>query len=849
MPKAMYTQWMALLARQKERAIDNEVRPSTRMPLRGNRKRGYLMAAYEGRSVDGIPTKSAIAVAVSVALTGHGGEAQAQDRDSKESRGIEEITVTARKREESLQDIPASIQALTGADMKRQGLNNLEDIVRFLPNVSAVGTTAGENKVIFRGVSDNPGAFIAASSAAVYLDEQPLTQFAVNPEPRMVDMERVEALAGPQGTLYGDSSQSGTLRFITNKPNPTEFEANVDVMTRFGSDSAASYDVSGMVNIPLMQDKFALRLVGFSATDGGFIDNVLGVSPQLGTVDNADVVEEDFNDVDVQGGRISAKWFVNDEWSVTGAYLYQKTESAGRNTYDPTVGDLQTVKFFKDKRDDKWQQLSLTVEGRIGSFDIVSNTGYFERDTFYVDERTTYAAYFNYNFCVYAQFAGYCWSGQTFYDQDTVGFSTNDQENTRFTQEFRLTQSGDNYRFIAGVFYEEKTEDWDFLSLTPDFENTLGFYYFTGILGYTASGGAPAWWRSADSTDWKQWAVFTNLNYDFSDSFSAEVGLRYFDQEMDRRYLVDKAFISAPGVWPDVVSPTGGNQDIVPKVTLTYKFDDEKLLYALYSEGWRAGGANRNRTPFTFFPVSYDPDLLKNFEVGVKTRWLDNRLQVNATAYFGQWENYQIEAVDPSFKPCEAGQDPIVDLCDQPFQVMVANVGDAEQQGLELEVRAAPSEGFDLGMSLGYVDAKTTNAFIVSDLDVLVPKGSRLPNVPEWKANGYVQYTWPFNATMDMYVRGQVSWQDESRNQLEDFTPEPLVQARGTYIQPSYSIADLKVGVANDTWTLEAFVNNLSDERAVLYEDDQFFDAFWGGRRVTTNRPREFGVRFSYNWD
>ena len=803
------------------------------------------MAAYESVNLDGIPTKSALAVAVSMALTGHAGEAQAQDQGADRAGGIEEITVTARKREESLQDISASIQALTGADMKRQGLNNLEDVVRFLPNVSALGTTAGENKIIFRGVSDNPGAFIAASSSAVYLDEQPLTQFAVNPEPRMVDMQRVEALAGPQGTLYGDSSQSGTLRFITNKPNPTEFEANVDVMTRFGEDSAPSYDISGMVNLPLMDERFALRLVGFSARDGGFIDNVLGVSPQLGTIDNSSVVKDDFNDVEIQGGRIAAKWFVNDEWSVNAAYLYQKTESKGRNTYDPTVGDLKTVKFYEDKRDDKWQQLSLTVEGRIGSFDLVSNTGYFERETFYVDERTTYAAYFNYNFCVYAQFAGYCWSGQTLYDQDTIGFSTNDQENTRFTQEFRLTKSGDNYRFIAGAFYEEKTEDWNFLSLTPDFENTLGFYYFTGILGYAASGGAPAWWRSADSTEWSQWAVFANLNYDFSEDFSAELGLRYFDQEMDRTYLVDKAFISAPGVWPDTVTPKGGNQDVVPKLTFTYKFDDEKLLYALYSEGWRAGGANRNRTPFTVFPVSYDPDLLKNFEIGAKTRWLDNRLQLNATVFFGKWENYQIEAVDPSFSPCAPGEDPVIDLCDQPFQVMVANVGDAEQTGVELEMRAAPSEGLDIGMSLAWVDAKTSEVFEVT---TSVPKGTRLPNVPEWKANGYAQFTWPVD-TADIYVRGQISWQDESRNQIEDFEAEPLVSARGTYIQPSYSITDFKVGVANEFWTLEAFANNVFDERAVLYDDDLFFDAFWGGRRVTVNRPREFGVRFSYSWN
>ncbi len=805
------------------------------------------MAATETAYVNGIPVKSAIAVAVSMAVAGHAEDAKAQEDSGADFGGIEEITVTARKREESLQDVSASVQALTGADIKRQGLVNLEDVVRFLPNVSSLGTTAGEQKVIFRGVSDNPGAFIAASSAAVYLDEQPLTQFAVNPDPRLVDMERVEALAGPQGTLYGDSSQSGTLRFITNKPDPAEFSANVDAMTRFGEDSAPSYDISGMVNIPLVEDKFALRLVGFNARDGGFIDNVLGVSPQQGGIDNSSAVEDDINNVNVFGGRIAAKWFVNDAWAVTGTYIYQNTEADGRNTFDPTVGDLQTVKFFKDGRDDEWWQASLTIEGEIGGFDFFSNTGYFERETFYTDERTVYSAYFNYIFCLYSQFLGYCWSGQTLYDQDTIGFSTNEQENTRFTQEFRLTKTEDNYRFIFGAFYEEKSEDWEFLTYTPDFENTLSYYYWTGIAGYTPASGPLAWWRSADSTDWEQWAVFANLNYDFSDQWSAEVGLRYFDQEIDKNYEVDKAFIDAGG-WPDAVSPTGGNEDVVPKIALTYRIDDEKMLYALYSEGWRAGGTNRNRTPFTQFPQAYDPDLLKNFEVGLKSRWLDNKLQVNATLFRGEWDNYQIEVVDPSFQPCDAGEIPDVDNCSQPFQVVVGNVGDAEQTGLEMDIRAVPNDNVDIGLALAWIRAETSETFTVSQD---VPEGTQLPNVPEWKLNTYFQYTWPIESfeAADMYARFQYSWQDESRNQLEDYEPVIGESARGTFIQPSYGILDFKLGLRTDVWAMEFFASNIGDERAVLYNDDLYFDPFWGGRRITTNRPQEYGIRFSYDWN
>ena len=584
---------------------------------------GYEMA--DVTTTDGIPVKSALAVAVSMAVAGHADEARAQE-DGASSSGIEEITVTARKREESLQDVSASIQALTGDDLKRQGLLNLEDTIRMIPSMSSIGGTSGANKIIFRGVSDNPVAFIAASSAALYIDEQPLTQFSINPEPRMIDIERVEALAGPQGTLYGDSSQSGTLRIVTNKPDPTAFSATADFMVRAGEESDLSHEVSGVLNMPLVEDKFAVRLVGFSATDGGFIDNVFGVSPQRGTKDNSDVVGDDINFVDHLGGRIAAKWFIDDKWSVTANAMYQESEAGARNDYDPTVGELQTVKFFRDTRDDEWTQGALTIEGSFGSVDVISITSYFDRKIDYVFDRTTYSAYFNYNFC--PQYATYCWSGFSgaenhafgaggirveptngnlyFYstvpnDQDTVGFNTLNQTNERFTQEIRLSQTGDNYRWVLGAFYEDKSEYWEYRARTPEFLESLSYAYWTYIYPGTETGVDPSWWLSVDDTEWEQWAVFGNFSYNFTDSFSAVLGLRFCDQEMDRLYYVDKPFLTGRR---SSTNPQGGNDDVVPKLTLTYRLDDEKMIYALYSEGWRAGGANRNSTPCTCFPLS-----------------------------------------------------------------------------------------------------------------------------------------------------------------------------------------------------------------------------------------------------
>lgn len=802
------------------------------------------MAVTESTRTSDFPTKSAIAAAVTTALTGHAGVAVAQE---SQAIGIEEITVTARKRDESLQDIGASIQAMTGDDLKRQGITSMADVIRFLPSVTHIGAVPGGNKIIFRGVSDNPNAFIAASSAALYLDEQPLTQFAVNPEPRLVDIKRVEALAGPQGTLYGDSSQSGTLRIITNKPDPNEFSAAAEVMARTGSDSDNSYDVNAYVNLPLVEEKFAIRLVGFTAQDGGFIDNVLGTSVQQGTKSNDYLVQDDINKVDFSGGRIAAKWFINEDWSATVGYIQQKSEAEGSSIYDPTIGDLQNVLFYKDIRNDEWSQASLTLEGSIGNVELISNTSYFERDVDYSYDRSTYAAYWNYNIC--PSYATYCWSGEDLNDQDTLSYSVETLHNERFTQELRLSMTGDNYRWILGAFYEEKTEYWEYRARTPEFLDTLSYYYWTEGLGYTPSGVDPSWWLSVDDTEWTQWAVFGNFNYDFNEKWSLEVGLRYFDQDMDRRYYVDKPFISAPGTWPDETNPQGGNDDFVPKVALTYTIDDDRMLYALYSEGFRAGGANRNRVPeeFTFLPLVYEPDKLKNYEIGFKSRFADGRAQLNATLFFGQWEDYQIETVDPSFLPCVPPATPQTDPCGQNFQVMVANVGDAEQLGLELDFKAAPTENWDLGFNMTYVEAETSEDFIVNEP---VPKGTRLPNVPELKYSAFLQYTWPTQimSGSDIYLRGQYTSQSDSWNQLEDYEAEELVSARGKFKQPSFSIADLRVGIRSAAWTFEAFVDNLTDERAVLYNDDLFFDPFFGKRRVTTNRPREYGIRMSYSW-
>ena len=259
----------------------------------------------------GSPT---LAAAVSAALTMAGGTASAQS-----GGGLEEIIVTATRRAESIQDVSESISAFDTKAIEVRGLNNIDDLGKFVPGLSFATREPGGTTIVFRGVTPSGLQFGAVSSSGLYLDEQPITQSGRNPDPRLIDIERIEALRGPQGSLYGASSQSGTLRVITNKPDPTAFDAYVEGEVSSIDGGGTGYDLNGMVNIPLVQDRLALRLVGFTSEDAGYIDNILAVSPgvQAGLVgtrptpfDNASQVDEDVNSTTTSGGRAALRWDV-----------------------------------------------------------------------------------------------------------------------------------------------------------------------------------------------------------------------------------------------------------------------------------------------------------------------------------------------------------------------------------------------------------------------------------------------------------------------------------------------------------------------------------------------------------
>ncbi len=843
-------------------------------------------------SNSGISYKTSLSAAIAAAVGA--GPALAQD----EKTGIDEIKVTASKRGEmSIQDFAGSIQAFGTEQIRNQNLFNMEDYSKFTPSMAYFGSNPGGGRIFFRGIADAPDAFIASSSAAVYIDEQPITS-SKQADPRLIDIERVEALSGPQGTLYGSSSQSGTLRIVTNKPDPTQFDAFADMTFRSMEEGEASYDISAMVNIPLVEDKFALRIVGFSAEDGGFIDNVLGQTPSSendqilglgnglggtsinGVQLNTSAVQDDWNTTTMTGGRVAGKWFINDKWSATVGANFQSMESDAENTYDPTVGDLQIISFYPDVRKDDWQQYSLTLEGDLGFASFTSATSYFTRDSFYSQDTTSYLAYFG-TFCYYGTQAYniYCFqpAGSYYVYSDPIGFLTNDQQNTAFAQEFRLSGSTDRFNWVAGVFYEERTEDWDFYTYQT---NDGGYRASQGFDNWVNTWGVPAiptdaWWYSGDRTDWTSSAIFGEGTFELTDKLSVTAGVRWFEVEMNKSYVVDLpagrrtpalADLNGDGVDKHaciisdapcttvtdnpadigVTTPNSKEDDTAYKFSVQYSFNDDANVYALFSEGFRPGGANRNRGA-PKLPEQYRSDFLTNYEFGARTTWADGRFQANLTMFFQEWEDYQLEVVDPSNVPCSEDPTP---PCGQPWQKGIFNAGNAKSDGVELHLELMPSDRLSLRANATWLDAT------VESEDPLIPDiraGARLPFAPEFKGSFYAQYNWPTSlfGSQESFLQFQFTHNGSAVNQVQE-TPASTVdepQNAPQITMQAYQTTSLKYGLVGDTWEANLFVNNLGDERGQLYHDITDFETFWGRQRTSVIRPREIGVRFFKRWE
>ncbi|HKP65400.1 MAG TPA: TonB-dependent receptor, partial [Casimicrobiaceae bacterium] len=328
--------------------------------------------------------------------------APSQNENAPEQRKAQElggITVTAQKRAENVQKVPISMDVLDTARLTENNVKDLDDYQKLLPSVSIQHLFLGETQVYMRGVASGSNGNHSGPlpSVGIYLDEQPITTIQGALDINIYDVDRVESLAGPQGTLYGASSQSGTLRIITNKPDPSAFYGSAEVEANAVDHGGIGYVTQGFVNMPI-NPSTALRVVAWSRQDAGFIDNVHGTRtyPSSGiTADNANVAEDDYNSVNTQGGRAALKIDLDENWSITPTIAAQNSNAQGINAFDPKVGDLEVTHFYPEDFNDRWAQAALTVQGKIGNFDLTYAYANLNRDDSYHQDYSDYSFWYD----------------------------------------------------------------------------------------------------------------------------------------------------------------------------------------------------------------------------------------------------------------------------------------------------------------------------------------------------------------------------------------------------------------------------------------------------------------------
>jgi len=783
---------------------------------------------------------------------------------------LEELVVTATKQPARAQDTPVALQALGSNQMEQLSIQNFDDYVANLPNVSAGGRGPGQSTVYIRGMSIQPitvmlsGAQGTTPNVALYLDEQPVTAPGRNLDVYAADMERIEVLAGPQGTLFGSSSQAGTIRMITNKPNFDGFDTGFKTTWSETKNGGMSTSGEAFFNIPV-NDKLATRFVVYNDQKGGYIDNVVGtysLDPErnpdanvsLGDdatyedASNVALAKDNFNESYYKGMRLGAKYLINDDWDLLVQHSRQELGADGVFDYDPDVGDLEVERFFPDELRDSFDQTAWTVEGRLGALEMLYTGAYLNRE---VEQSIDYTGYNNsggfieYYTCTYDNpdyIVSYPNRAEYITDvreckTPVKGFKgTQDQK--RETHEFRIvTPVEHRLRAVAGVFYEDfsiETQD-DFLYLAT---SEIGFVpnapisTANNINDATRPAGV-AFFNDITRTE-TQTAAFGELSYDLiPHTLTATVGLRYYEMESD--FTGSSNF--ADGIFQNGeqtdrgrdYDSSGGHSDeplkaddTITKVNISYKPTDTSLLYAVYSEGFRPGGFNRGggipsvNPDFPTVSVTYETDNVINQEIGWKTQWFDQTLQFNGNLYFIEWNDMQVSRFDPE---------------NVSILTFIENAADAEIMGLEADLSWAATNNLTLFAAFSYNDSELvgTEAQVIE----LAPVGSQLPLTPELQANLRARYTWQMGL-QDFY------WQLGARYAGTSYSS---IVAEEREEQDAYSIVDAAIGTGRDGWNAELFVDNLTDERAELFINTQ--DDI---RRIGTNRPLTAGLRLSYKY-
>lgn len=764
-------------------------------------------------------------------------------QDAAEEADDNVIIVTATKRDANLQDIPFSINAQTADDIQKTGATTLEDLSRNVAGLTIQNLGPGQSQVSIRGVSagqivrDQPGV---KEQVGVYLDESVISLSLFTPDLDLFDLNRVETLRGPQGTLFGSGSVGGTVRYITNQPKLGTTEGAVEGNVNLVDGDDFGGHLKGAINAPL-GDKAAIRAVGYFTRYGGFIN----------ARREGGGVSEDINDGERYGGRIALTFEPSETISITPRVIYQKISTDGFNRQEVfnlyanpftttrpavTFNEREQHLLLQEAFEDETMIADATIKIGLGGVDLTSVSSYTDRNILVSRDASALTGSVSVDL-------GFPTAG--------VLLPSNLRDTTKvksFTQEVRLSSNGDSpLQWVLGGFYSNTDRNYAQRLPTPGYDAFTDVRFGAGTSVAVANGFPLNSPYNADiNYDIEQKAVFGEASYAFGDQFTLTAGGRYYDFSEDRLF-------KSGGLFSNGDNQTGGTKSdgFTPRLLASFNATESVTINAQASKGFRLGGIN---DPLNIPLCSggaggvdaltygnrprYDDETLWNYELGVKTQ--GSGFTFNAAAFYTDIKNLQVTA--------DAGS------CSSR---VVFNVPKAHTQGIEFELSARPAEGLDLGISGSLVSAKFDSSVTTTAGAVIagIRDGNRLPTVPKFQISANATYSFPVSDGAEAYVSTSIQHVGNRITQPSDQEGNPrsfvsglaFAGAPGTnattlnLILPSYELVNLSAGVDFENGlSVIGYVNNLFDENALLS-----FDRERGGRArlgFSTNSPRTYGI-------
>ena len=716
---------------------------------------------------------------------------------------LEEVVVTATKRETSLQDTALSISAIGSDTIDKRGLVGMDDYLRTLPGVNMQDLGAGQNMINIRSLSTGPQA--EGVSVGAYFGEVPMTGFGMpsntggigNLDMKLVDIERLEVLRGPQGTLYGSGSMGGTTRVIPNAPNLESMEGKLATSySQTDKDGGDNTMVQAVINVPLIEDTLAVRAVAYQFKNSGYIKNVAASQPldlTTRSVNQGAVVSDrgDVGNDEYTGYRLAALWQATEALDVTLSYAYQEIEQDGLPEIDLLLGEdyrQSRLKIGENFSQDEFAGYDVDIVSLVANYDF--GWAQLSSASSWVD----YASLLAVDHSI-LNFLG------------NIPVYTNNTDNIeQYTQEFRLSSQLEGpIQFLVGAYYEDVEDNF--------FNDLLN----SGDPELNADG--PVIRNIVDSSR-EQKAVFGELSYEISDQLSLTAGVRYFDYEIERA----STFISGGVTLTDDLHVFADETGETYKLNLSYRPNEDTLIYGQWSEGFRMGAPlTPNPTcqaePGFEEPTQVDADTTENFELGLKTAMFDNRVNVSLAVYQINWDGI------PVFIPrsgCSIGGS------------ISINAGTAEAEGIELEVAALLSEHWKLDMSASYSEGIFTEDAAL--FGAIAEDGDDLPGSADFNASLGLEYTFNWLGR-DSFARLDYSYLSEYFHTIDRVDP-PV---------GGYGLFHFKAGMTLDKVDIDLYVKNLTNENGLIWVES-VAELFTGSRRAYQVRPRTVGLNLSYRF-